>query len=111
MGELLKRSFRPEFLNRVDDIVLFKPLSLEEIKSIVKLLLERLKTLLVLNWRQKAAARSVLKLAIEDTLADNLPSAYTMELCAQKSSAIFEHVFESYPEKTPGCLRKRCERH
>jgi ATP-dependent Clp protease ATP-binding subunit ClpB len=40
----LRIHFRPEFLNRVDDIVLFKPLRLDEIKSIVKLLLERLKT-------------------------------------------------------------------
>ena len=39
----LRTHFRPEFLNRVDDIVLFKPLRLDEIKSIVKLLLERLK--------------------------------------------------------------------
>jgi ATP-dependent Clp protease ATP-binding subunit ClpB len=39
----LRTHFRPEFLNRVDDIVLFKPLRLEEIKSIVKLLLDRLK--------------------------------------------------------------------
>jgi len=39
----LRIHFRPEFLNRVDDIVLFKPLRLDEIKSIVKLLLERLK--------------------------------------------------------------------
>jgi len=35
----LRRAFRPEFLNRVDDIVLFKPLSLEEIGQIVELLL------------------------------------------------------------------------
>lgn len=34
----LRRQFRPEFLNRVDDIVLFKPLTLEEIKSIIDLL-------------------------------------------------------------------------
>jgi ATP-dependent Clp protease ATP-binding subunit ClpB len=34
----LRREFRPEFLNRVDDIVLFKPLSREEIKQIVELL-------------------------------------------------------------------------
>lgn len=34
----VRRTFRPEFLNRVDDIVLFKPLALEEIASIVKLL-------------------------------------------------------------------------
>ena len=35
----LRKHFRPEFLNRVDDIVLFKPLTLEEIKKIVDLLL------------------------------------------------------------------------
>jgi ATP-dependent Clp protease ATP-binding subunit ClpB len=34
----LKRQFRPEFLNRVDDIVLFKPLTLDEIKQIIDLL-------------------------------------------------------------------------
>lgn len=35
----LRRAFRPEFLNRIDDIVLFKPLALEEIEKIVDLLL------------------------------------------------------------------------
>ncbi|WP_345786125.1 ATP-dependent chaperone ClpB [Rubellicoccus peritrichatus] len=34
----LRASFRPEFLNRIDDIVLFKPLGLEEITRIVDLL-------------------------------------------------------------------------
>jgi ATP-dependent Clp protease ATP-binding subunit ClpB len=34
----LRRHFRPEFLNRVDDIVLFKPLTREEVKQIVGLL-------------------------------------------------------------------------
>ena len=37
LGEL-RRTFRPEFLNRVDEIVLFKPLSLEEIEQIVDLM-------------------------------------------------------------------------
>jgi len=36
----LRMHFRPEFLNRVDDIVLFKPLRLEEIERIVDLLME-----------------------------------------------------------------------
>jgi ATP-dependent Clp protease ATP-binding subunit ClpB len=36
MGEL-RGHFRPEFLNRVDEIVLFKPLTLEEIEKIVEL--------------------------------------------------------------------------
>jgi len=38
----LRRQFRPEFLNRVDDIVLFKPLTLEEIKQIIDLLTQDL---------------------------------------------------------------------
>ncbi len=38
----LRASFRPEFLNRIDDIVLFKPLRLSEIEGIVKLLVEDL---------------------------------------------------------------------
>lgn len=38
----LRDHFRPEFLNRIDDVVLFKPLSLEEITEIVDLLLEAL---------------------------------------------------------------------
>jgi ATP-dependent Clp protease ATP-binding subunit ClpB len=36
----LRRYFRPEFLNRVDDVILFKPLKLEEIKRIVDLMIE-----------------------------------------------------------------------
>jgi ATP-dependent Clp protease ATP-binding subunit ClpB len=36
----LRGAFRPEFLNRVDDIVLFKPLTLEEIERIVALQLD-----------------------------------------------------------------------
>jgi ATP-dependent Clp protease ATP-binding subunit ClpB len=41
MGEL-RGHFRPEFLNRVDEIVLFKPLTLEEIEQIVDLQIESL---------------------------------------------------------------------
>jgi ATP-dependent Clp protease ATP-binding subunit ClpB len=39
----LRTHFRPEFLNRVDDIVLFKPLTLSEIKRIVDLQTEDLR--------------------------------------------------------------------
>ncbi len=39
----LKTCFRPEFLNRVDDIVLFKPLQLEEVIKIADLLAEQLR--------------------------------------------------------------------
>ena len=43
----LRDHFRPEFLNRIDDVVLFKPLSLEEIISIVDLLLTSLNKRLI----------------------------------------------------------------
>ena len=38
----LRRGFRPEFLNRIDETILFKPLTLEEITSIVGLLISDL---------------------------------------------------------------------
>ena len=72
-----------------------------EVKKVAKDLLSRLKELLVLNWRQKFAARSTLKLAIEDTL-DTLPKAYDIVLFNEKCSLVFEHVYESYPEKNKG---------
>jgi ATP-dependent Clp protease ATP-binding subunit ClpB len=40
--ELLKRSFRPEFLNRLDEIVFYKPLTKENITGIIDLLVEDL---------------------------------------------------------------------
>jgi ATP-dependent Clp protease ATP-binding subunit ClpB len=43
MGEL-RRHFRPEFLNRVDEIVLFKPLTQGEIERIVDLMFDDLRT-------------------------------------------------------------------
>jgi len=43
---LLRRSLRPEFLNRVDEIVMFRPLDQEQIKEIVKIQLGTVKRLL-----------------------------------------------------------------
>ena len=42
--QLLRRSFRPEFLNRLDETILFTPLSREQIRKIVDLLLSGLET-------------------------------------------------------------------
>ena len=42
VDQLLKRSFRPEFLNRLDEIVYYKPLTKENITAIVDLMLEKL---------------------------------------------------------------------
>src|SRR5690606_7311059 len=47
----LRRHFRPEFLNRIDDIVLFKPLQMEEIEKIVELM--------VVDLRKRLADRGL----------------------------------------------------
>lgn len=43
--KLLKESVRPEFLNRIDDVVMFTPLTSRDIKEIVKLQLHQIETL------------------------------------------------------------------
>jgi type I restriction enzyme R subunit len=43
-----------------------------------------------------------LKLGIEDALDTGLPRAYTPELYQLKCAAVFEHVYESYPERDVG---------
>ena len=42
----LKTHFRPEFLNRIDDIIVFHPLNKEHVKAIAKLLLDKVKRML-----------------------------------------------------------------
>ncbi|WP_416175842.1 ATP-dependent chaperone ClpB [Clostridium sp.] len=39
----MKSRFKPEFLNRLDDIIMFKPLNIEEIKSIIDIFIEDIK--------------------------------------------------------------------
>lgn len=47
--ELLKKTIRPEFLNRIDDIIMFTPLNEEEIRQIVTLQLNSVKKMLAQN--------------------------------------------------------------
>ena len=63
---LLKQSFRPEFLNRLDEIVFYKPLSKENIRAIVELMLEDLNRRLV-----DKQLRCVLTEAAMDYVIDN----------------------------------------
>ncbi len=46
VNALLKKTLRPEFINRIDEIVMFQPLSKREIRNIVKMQIEQLNTLL-----------------------------------------------------------------
>ncbi len=61
LGDLLRQSIRPEFLNRIDEIVLFKPLTHKEIRQIVEIQLNRVAEML--------KAREI-KLVINDETKD-----------------------------------------
>ncbi len=63
---LLKRSFRPEFLNRMDEIVFYKPLTKENIRGIVDLLIKDL---------QKRLADRRLTLTVSDAAKDHIADA------------------------------------
>jgi len=47
--DLLKKSIRPEFLNRVDEIIMFQPLTKEEIRQVVRLQLNLIAKMLEKN--------------------------------------------------------------
>lgn len=57
----LKRTFRPEFLNRVDDIIVFQPLSKPEIKEIASILLD--------NFAGRAEANDI-EITFDDSLVE-----------------------------------------
>lgn len=65
--QMLMNFFRPEFLNRVDDIVVFKPLQAEQIKDIVKLVLKEL--------AERLAKQLEIKLTASDEAVAHLASA------------------------------------
>jgi len=71
----------------------------EEIKKVARELLQKLKALLVINWRQKNTARSQVRLVIEDVLDVGLPRAYSPELYKQKCALVFEHIYEKYGDR------------
>ncbi len=61
--DLLKKTIRPEFLNRIDEIIMFKPLSKDEIKDIVKLQFRII---------QKMLAKNDVKISATDKAIDEI---------------------------------------
>ena len=88
----MKRHFRPEFLNRIDEIIVFRELTSEEIKQIIDLLLERVK-------EQLRAQR--LDLVVTDSAKGYLAKVgYDPELGARPlRRAIQRHVEDPLSEK------------
>jgi type I restriction enzyme R subunit len=69
-----------------------------EVKKVARDLLRRVRAALVLDWRQRAQARAQVRLAIEDTLDEELPRSFTPDIYRTKCDVLFEHVFESFGE-------------
>jgi len=83
----LKNQFRPEFLNRVDDVVLFRPLSRDEIKAIIELLTEQL--------RQRLADRHI-GLQLTETAKDFIVEhAYDPVYGARPLKRYLQHAVET----------------
>lgn len=61
--DLLKKSVRPEFINRIDDIIMFRPLSMEDVRKIVGIQFELI---------QRRLNESGIKIDISDAALDRL---------------------------------------
>jgi ATP-dependent Clp protease ATP-binding subunit ClpB len=86
MGEL-RGHFRPEFLNRVDDIVLFTPLNQEQIVLIVDLLLEDL--------RSRLKDRNVILKVTDEAMRKIGADGYDPVYGARPLKRFISHVLES----------------
>ena len=82
----LKKSFRPEFINRIDEIIVFHELTMEELKSIVDLMLERV--------REQLATQQ-LDLALTDDAKEFLGTkGYDPELGARPLRRAIQRLLE-----------------
>lgn len=88
VNDMLFSNFRPEFLNRIDEIIMFKGLGLEEIKRIVNQLLENLKEKL----KEKKIGVEVSETAIE-YMAKN---AYDPHMGARPLRRYIQKYIETY---------------
>ena len=109
--DMLKSTFRPEFLNRIDDIITFKPLTKEQIASVVELQMNRVKKMLEpqgfnLRWAPAAiqylaevgydpefGARPV-KRAIQDYVLNDLSKKILAELVSRERPITIDHTTE-----------------
>ncbi|MBE3038267.1 MAG: type I restriction endonuclease subunit R [Chloroflexi bacterium] len=69
----------------------------DKVKATARELLATLKAgKLVLDWRKRQQARAEVRVTIEKLLDQGLPKVYTPELFEQKTTAVFQHVYDAY---------------
>ena len=109
--DMLRKTFRPEFLNRIDDIITFKPLTKEQIDQVVELQMNRVKKMLApqgfeLRWTPAAiqylaevgydpefGARPV-KRAIQDYVLNDLSKKILAEQVSREKPITIDHTKE-----------------
>jgi type I restriction enzyme R subunit len=70
---------------------------LDKVKATARELLATLKAgKLVLDWRKRQQSRAEVRVTIEKLLDQGLPRIYTPELFEQKTTAVFQHVYDAY---------------
>ena len=107
--DMLRKTFRPEFLNRIDDIITFKPLTKEQIGQVVELQMNRVKKMLApqgfeLRWTPAAiqylaevgydpefGARPV-KRAIQDYVLNDLSKKILAEEVSREKPIVIDHT-------------------
>ncbi len=88
---LLRRSFRPEFLNRLDEIVFYKPLTKENVTKIIDLQIEKLNRRL-----EDQQIRLVLTQAAKSAIVD---AAYDPQYGARPLRRYVQHTVETMLSK------------
>lgn len=68
----------------------------DEVKKVARQLLAKVRGLLTVDWKLIAQARARVRDAIEASLDDGLPHAYTKDVFQAKAGAVFQHVYEHY---------------
>ena len=91
MEALLRRSFRPEFLNRLDEIVFYKPLTKENVTKIIDLQIDKLNARL-----EEQQIRLELTQAAKDAIVD---ASYDPQYGARPLRRYVQHTVETMLSK------------
>ncbi len=99
VNAILKQAFRPEFLNRLDEIIMFKPLTRENIGGIVDIQLKRLAKRLE-NENLTLEITDAAKAYIAENGYDNVFGARPLKRFIQKNveTPIARYIIKSNPE-------------
>ena len=84
---LLRRSFRPEFLNRLDEIVFYKPLTKEDVTRIIDLLIDKL--------NERLASQQIHVELTQKAKAFIVDEAYDPEFGARPLRRYLQHTVET----------------